>query len=98
MDSLIGRGLSLVDFAFYSTLFIMMMASFMSREIASTRVRVLRAVWAALFAIATGVALISSKPFETKIFVTLLVVSAIVVVCSITIVRRMEKLASKQTR
>jgi len=96
MDILLGKGLSLVDFAFYSTLFVMMMVSFLSREI--TRAKVLSVVWAILFAIAAGVALVSSKPYQTKIFVSLLVLSAIVVSVSITIVRRADRLVSKQSR
>lgn len=93
MESMIGRGISLVDFAFYSALFVMVIVSLISRGVAGSRW--LRVVWSILFTTATGVALISSKPIETKVFVTLLAVSAIVVTLGVNVQRRSSRLITK---
>ena len=93
MESMIGSGISLVDFAFYSALFVMVVVSLISRGGALPRW--LGIVWSILFSTATVVALISSKPFETKVFVTLLAVSAIVVTLGVAVQRRSSRLITK---
>lgn len=77
MDILTTSGISPVDFAYYSALFILGMVTFLNRN--RPGMRTVYYLWIGIFLVTWGVALVSSRPIATKIFISLLLVSSVVV-------------------
>ena len=93
MENLIVDGISVIDFVFYSAMFVLGMVSFLNRRTAWSHA--VHYLWGALFLFAWGSAVVSSRPIETKVFVSLLIVSSIVLQVSIAFRQRQNNLTAK---
>jgi hypothetical protein len=76
MDNPIVSTISTIDFAFYSALFVMGVVSLINAK--SSRARVIHFIWTLLLVAAWITSLLSSRSVETKLFVSLLLFSTIV--------------------
>ncbi len=74
MDILASSGITIVDFAYYSALFILGMILFLNRN--RPGMRVIYYLWIGVFLTTWVVALVSPRPTPTKIFITILLISS----------------------
>ena len=81
MDILSANGISPIDFAYYSALFILGMVTFLNRN--RPGMRTVYFLWMGIFLVTWVVALASSRPIATKIFISLLLVSSAIVQTSL---------------
>jgi len=81
MDILTENGISPIDFAYYSALFILGMVAFHNRN--RPGLRVVYYIWMGAFMVTWGVALLSPRQLPTKIFISLLLLSTVIVQTSL---------------
>jgi hypothetical protein len=77
MDILTANGISLVDFLYYSALFILGMVVFLQRNRPGMRMAYF--LWIGAFLTTWVVALLSPRPAATKVFLTILLISSSIV-------------------
>jgi len=93
MLSLTGDNLSIIDFLYYSTIFFLSMASFLNRG--SGWKKIVYYIWMTIFIAVWGVAMSSSRPTGTKAFITILLVSSVVLQISLSWRRRQVNFSTK---
>lgn len=90
MENLHVNGIAAVDFIFYSTIFVFGMILFFSRK--SLQSGRLYFLWSLISLAVWGNAMISPRPMVTKLFVSLLLLSTVVIQ---TMISRRDRLASR---
>jgi hypothetical protein len=90
MENMHINGIAAVDFIFYSTIFVFGMLLFFSRK--NLQSGKLYFLWSLISLAVWGNAMISPRPMVTKIFVSLLLLSTVILQ---TMISRRERLASR---
>ena len=80
METLIANGITVIDFLYYAVIFLLSVTFFFtSRQQPTTLNRVLYRVWMGLFFVHCGLAYLFQRPLATRLYVTLLLFSSLVV-------------------
>ena len=92
METMIANGISVIDFLYYATVFLLSIIFFYnSRQQPTTLHRVLYRLWMVLFFVHCGLAYFFQRPLATRLYVTLLLVSSLVL--QVVIWRRTQRLS-----
>ncbi|MFZ4627376.1 MAG: hypothetical protein ACOYNR_03505 [Blastocatellia bacterium] len=92
METMIANGITLIDFLYYAAVFLLSIILFYnSRQHATTLNRMLYRLWMVLFLVLCGLAYFFQRPLATRLYVTLLLVSSLVL--QLTIWRRAQHLS-----
>ncbi len=79
MENMIANGITVIDFLYYAAVFLLSIILFYnSRQQPTTLNRVLYRLWMVLFFVLCGLAYFSQRPLATRLYVTLLLVSSLV--------------------
>ena len=79
METMIANGITVIDFLYYAAVFLLSIILFYnSRQQPTTLNRVLYRLWMVLFFVLCGLAYFSQRPLATRLYVTLLLVSSLV--------------------